>query len=78
MPKNASEVILVPKNIVFLKFLNFVQSFVECKVSLAGGNFELVDETLIFQGHLNFFEARSWLRCAPVDGLTKNVVKQSV
>jgi hypothetical protein len=42
--------------------------------------FELVDETLIFQGHLNvFFGAQSWLCCASsVDGLTKNVVKQNV
>jgi hypothetical protein len=35
--KNASEVSLVPKNIFFLKILNLVQSFVECKVSLADG-----------------------------------------
>jgi hypothetical protein len=44
-------------------------------------NFNLVDETLIFQGHLNvffFWGAPSWLCCAPVDGLTKNVVKQNV
>jgi hypothetical protein len=27
----------VPKNIFFLKILNLVQSFVECKVSLADG-----------------------------------------
>jgi hypothetical protein len=32
-----SEVTLVPKNIFFLKILNFLQSFVECKVSLADG-----------------------------------------
>ncbi len=38
MLKNASEVTLVPKNIFFLMILNFVQSFVECKVSLADGN----------------------------------------
>jgi hypothetical protein len=37
MLKNASEVILVPKNISFLKILKFVQSFVECKGSLADG-----------------------------------------
>jgi hypothetical protein len=38
MLKNASEVTLVPKNDFFsLKILNFVQSFVECKVSLADG-----------------------------------------
>ncbi len=37
MIKNASEVTLVPKNIFMLKILNFVQSFVECKVSLADG-----------------------------------------
>jgi hypothetical protein len=36
--KNASEVTLVTKNIFFLKILNLVQSFVECKVSLADGN----------------------------------------
>jgi hypothetical protein len=35
--KNASEVTLVPKNIFSLQILNFVQSFVECKVSLADG-----------------------------------------
>jgi hypothetical protein len=36
--KNASEVTaLVPKNIFFLKILNLVQSFVECKVSPADG-----------------------------------------
>jgi hypothetical protein len=37
MPKNVSEVTLVPKDIFFLKVLNFVQSLVECKVSLADG-----------------------------------------
>jgi hypothetical protein len=37
MLKNDSEVTVVPKNIVFLKILKFVQSFVECKVSLADG-----------------------------------------
>jgi hypothetical protein len=38
MLENASsEVTLVPKNIFFLKMLDFVQSFVECKVSLADG-----------------------------------------
>jgi hypothetical protein len=41
-------------------------------------NFELVDETLTFQCYLNVFGARSWLRCAQVDGLTKYVVKQNV
>jgi hypothetical protein len=41
-------------------------------------NFELVDETLILQGHLNDFGTRSWLCCAPADGLTKNFVKQNV
>jgi hypothetical protein len=35
--KNASKITLVPKNIFFLKILNFVQSFAECKVSLADG-----------------------------------------
>ncbi len=35
--KNASEVTLVPENIFSLKILNLVQSFVECKVSLADG-----------------------------------------
>ncbi len=39
MLKNASEVTLLPKNIVFLKILNFVQSFVKDKVSLADGTF---------------------------------------
>jgi hypothetical protein len=37
--KNVSEVTLVTNNIFFLKILNFVVSFVECKVSLADGNF---------------------------------------
>jgi hypothetical protein len=37
MPKNVSEVTLVTKYFIFLKILNFVQSFVECKVSLADG-----------------------------------------
>jgi hypothetical protein len=38
MLKNASEVTLVPKKIFFsLKILNFVQSFMECKASLADG-----------------------------------------
>jgi hypothetical protein len=37
MLKNASGVTLVPKNIFILKILNFVQSFVECEVSLADG-----------------------------------------
>ncbi len=37
MLKNVSEVTLVTTNIFFLKILNFVQSFVECKVSLADG-----------------------------------------
>jgi hypothetical protein len=37
MLKNVSEVTLVTKNIFSLKILNFVQSFVECKVSLADG-----------------------------------------
>jgi hypothetical protein len=34
---NVSEVTLVPKNIFFIKILNLVQSFVECKVSLVDG-----------------------------------------
>jgi hypothetical protein len=37
MLKNASKVTFVPKEIFSLKILNFVQSFVECKVSLADG-----------------------------------------
>ncbi len=41
MLKNVSEVILVTKNIFFLKIVNFVQSFVECKVSLADGTLVL-------------------------------------
>jgi hypothetical protein len=36
MLKNVSEVTIVPKHF-FLKILNFVQSFVECEVSLADG-----------------------------------------
>jgi hypothetical protein len=39
MLKNASEVTLVPKNIFFLRILNLMQSFVECKVNLADGTF---------------------------------------
>jgi hypothetical protein len=41
MLKNASEVIIVPKkkNFFFLKIVNFVQSFLECKVSLADGTY---------------------------------------
>jgi hypothetical protein len=35
---NASEVTLVPKNKFFLKILNIVQSFLDCKVSRADGN----------------------------------------
>jgi hypothetical protein len=42
MLKNVSKVILVTKNIFFLKILNFVQSFVECKVSLADGIFSFL------------------------------------
>ncbi len=38
MLKNASEVTLGPRIIFFLKILNFVQSFVKCKVSLADGS----------------------------------------
>ncbi len=37
MLKNVSEVTLVTNDTFFLKILNFVQSFVECKVSLADG-----------------------------------------
>jgi hypothetical protein len=37
MLKNASNVTLVIKNIIFLKILNFVQGFVKYKVSLADG-----------------------------------------
>jgi hypothetical protein len=37
MLKNASEVTLVPKNIFLEKMLDFVQSFVECKVCLPDG-----------------------------------------
>jgi hypothetical protein len=37
MLKNASEITLVPKNIYIQKTLNFVQSFVGCKVSLTDG-----------------------------------------
>jgi hypothetical protein len=39
MLENASEVTLVQKSIFFLDIFNFVQSFVECKVSLADGTF---------------------------------------
>jgi hypothetical protein len=37
MLKIASEVTLLPKKRIFLKILNFVPSFVECKVSLFDG-----------------------------------------
>jgi iron only hydrogenase large subunit-like protein len=47
MLKNVSEVILVTKNIFFLKILNFVQSFVECKVSLADGT--VICRSLVLQ-----------------------------
>jgi hypothetical protein len=47
--KNASEVTLVPKNIFFLKILNLVQSFVECKVSLADGTPKDVKAITILQ-----------------------------
>jgi hypothetical protein len=40
MLKDASEVTKMLRNIVFLEILNFLQSVVECKVSLADGNFE--------------------------------------
>jgi hypothetical protein len=38
MLKNVSELTFVPTNIFFLRILKLVQSFVECKVSLADGN----------------------------------------
>ncbi len=41
MFRSASEVTLVPKNICFLEILNSVQSFVKCKVSLAGGSYSV-------------------------------------
>jgi hypothetical protein len=37
MLKNVSEITLEPKKKKILKILNFVQSFVECKVGLADG-----------------------------------------
>jgi hypothetical protein len=40
MLKNVSEVTLVTKIFFFPKILNFVHSFVECKVSLADGTLE--------------------------------------
>jgi hypothetical protein len=43
--KNASVVTVVPKNIFSPRILNFVQSFVECKVSLADGSSREADET---------------------------------
>ncbi len=42
--------LLVPKNTIFLKLLNFVQSFVECKVSLAYGTVALSYATVHNQG----------------------------
>jgi hypothetical protein len=49
MLKNASDVTSVPKNIFSLKMLNFVQSFVECKVRLADGMFEDENEMRILR-----------------------------
>jgi hypothetical protein len=40
MLKNVSEITVVTKNISFLKNLYLVQSYVECEVSLADGNFQ--------------------------------------
>ncbi len=47
MLKNPSEVTLVPKNVFFPKILNFVQSFVERKVSLADGIYSHFQKTSI-------------------------------
>jgi hypothetical protein len=41
--KNASEVTQIPKNMFLLKILKFVQSFAECKVSLADGTFSMIN-----------------------------------
>ncbi len=48
MLKNAAEVTLVPKNIFFLKSLDFVQSFVECKVILADGTLQQFSRFWVF------------------------------
>jgi hypothetical protein len=61
MLKNASEVTLVPKNIFFLKILNFMQSFVECKVSLADGFKVEFIEVSMSQGFLLFVQSYSFL-----------------
>jgi hypothetical protein len=42
----------VPKNIYFLKILNFVQSFVECKVSLADGKYNTRTVSLCYEKKL--------------------------
>jgi hypothetical protein len=47
MLNNASEVTLVPKGWFFLKIFTVVQSFVECKVSLADGITEITVKHLI-------------------------------
>jgi hypothetical protein len=55
MLKNASEATLVPKNIFFLKILNLVQSFAECKVSLmADGSLDCYTRT--FARFLTLFQ----------------------
>jgi hypothetical protein len=58
MLKNASEGNLNTKNIFFLKILNFVQSFVQCKVSLADGTLKGFFESLLsvlYSNHVAFF-----------------------
>jgi hypothetical protein len=67
MLKNASEVTLVPKDIHFLKILNFVQSFVECKVSLSDGKFLpcLLKIVLSYFSpivHVSMPQSREWLK----------------
>ncbi len=57
--KNASVVTLVPKNFIFLKILNLVQSFVECKVSLADGTIKKINLCWI-QFSIECYGAGTW------------------
>ncbi len=60
MLKNASEVTTVQENIFFLKILNFVQSFVECKVSLADGNLIVGPASSRLRWSCIHFSAQLW------------------
>jgi hypothetical protein len=79
MLKNASEVTLVPNNILFLKFLNFVQSFVECKVSLADcfTDYNFLDDRLCHMIHLTLLARITddglWIRKRKKSSSEKNL-----